>query len=75
MSENTLEKEPNYCAFHDSRATLCNAPKEKKEPPKMFWKYYDLYRRKIIPLDEYAKVTGMSVREIQYYVNAITNEL
>ena len=75
MSENTLEKESIYCTIHDSRATLYNVSKERTEPPKVFWKYYDLYRRKIMPLGEYAAATGMPVLEIQYYLNAIADEL
>lgn len=41
------------------------------EPPKIFWKYYDLYRRKCLSLNEYASVTGLSTVAIRYYLKDI----
>lgn len=45
----------------DDRSVSLNyyLSKEYRDPPKAFWKYYDLYRRKQITLDEYAVMTGL----------------
>ena len=40
---------------------------EALEPPKVFWKYYDLYRRKRISLSEYAAATGLSAFAIRHF--------
>lgn len=37
--------------------------------PKEFWKYYDLYRRKIITLFEFSQRSGLKVEEIAFYLN------
>ena len=46
----------------DDRSVSLNyyLSKEYRDPPKAFWKYYDLYRRKQITLDEYAVMTGLA---------------
>lgn len=44
---------------------------EYKEPPKIFWKYYDLYRRKKISLHEYAIATGLSAFVIRHYLHDV----
>ena len=41
---------------------------ETLEPPKVFWKYYDLYRRKRISLSEYAAATGLSAFAIRRFL-------
>lgn len=41
---------------------------ETLEPPKVFWKYYDLYRRKRISLSEYAAATGLSAFAIRHFL-------
>lgn len=38
--------------------------KEYLDPPKSFWKFYDLYRRKQISLDQFSQLSGLSVYEI-----------
>lgn len=47
---------------------------EALEPPKMFWKYYDLYRRKRISLSEYAAVTGLSAFAIRYFLKNVVEK-
>ena len=42
--------------------------------PKIFWKYYDLYRRKQISIDEYQKLTGISKEELLEYLNEVQKE-
>lgn len=42
---------------------------EIKTPPKTFWKYYDLYRRKQISLSEFAHLSGLSVSKIEDYLD------
>lgn len=44
------------------------------EPPKSFWKYYDLYRRRRITLAEYAEKTGLPVMEIKRLYGEIRRE-
>ena len=48
--------------------------REVTEPPKIFWKYYDLYRRKRMSLSEYAAVTGLSTFEIRHYLMDIVEK-
>lgn len=41
------------------------------EIPKVFWKYYDLYRRKQLTIDEYTSKTGLSKEKIQCFLQEI----
>lgn len=41
---------------------------EKMEIPKSFWRYYDLYRRKVISLEEYSIKTELSEEAILKYL-------
>ena len=47
---------------------------ETLEPPKVFWKYYDLYRRKRISLNEYAAATGLSAFTIRHFLKNIVEK-
>ena len=47
---------------------------ETLEPPKVFWKYYDLYRRKRISLSEYAAATGLSAFAIRYFLKNVVEK-
>lgn len=47
---------------------------EALEAPKMFWKYYDLYRRKRISLSEYAAATGLSAFAIRYFLKNVVEK-
>ena len=60
----------------DDRSVSLNyyLSKEYRDPPKAFWKYYDLYRRKQITLDEYAVMTGLAPSAICCYLAAITEK-
>jgi len=42
-----------------------------KEPPKVFWQYYDLYRRGKITIDEYRNLSGISALLLSIYLNRI----
>lgn len=44
------------------------------EPPKVFWKYYDLYRRKRISLSEYAAATGLSAFVIRHFLKNVVEK-
>ena len=44
---------------------------ETVDPPKVFWKYYDLYRRKRISLSEYAAATGLSAFAIRHFLKNV----
>jgi len=39
--------------------------------PKIFWKYFDLYRRKKITLSQYAERTGFTRQEISAFLNEV----
>lgn len=47
---------------------------ETVEPPKVFWKYYDLYRRKRISLSEYAAATGLSAFSIRHFLKNVVEK-
>ena len=47
---------------------------EASEPPKVFWKYYDLYRRKRISLSEYAAATGVSAFAIRHFLKNVVEK-
>lgn len=36
--------------------------------PKIFWKYFDWYRRKLITLSEYENLTGIDKEKLQEYL-------
>lgn len=42
------------------------------EIPKIFWKYFDLYRRKLMTIEEYSVKSGLSVCEIQLFLQEIS---
>lgn len=39
--------------------------------PKIFWKYYDLYRRNQITTIQYIEKTGLTASEIKHFLNEI----
>lgn len=60
--------------YPDSSAIHTQLHTEHKEPPKIFWKYYDLYRRKRISLSEYASATGLSAFAIRHYLKNVVEK-
>lgn len=42
--------------------------------PNAFWAFYDLYRRKIITLDEFAKKTNIDKKLLQVFLRQISKE-
>lgn len=42
--------------------------------PKIFWKYYDLFRRKEISLEEYSQKSGLTKTEIKGYLKEISKK-
>ena len=42
--------------------------------PKIFWKYFDLYRRKKITLEQYIKNTGIKLSEVKSFLKVITEK-
>lgn len=42
--------------------------------PKIFWKYYDLFRRKQIALSEFSKKTNISEKQLLYFLAEITKK-
>lgn len=57
----------------DPAARICTSA-EISEPPKVFWKYYDLYRRKRISLSEYAAATGLSAFAIRHFLKNVVEK-
>lgn len=56
--------------------TLSIRAVENVEPPKIFWKYFDLYRRKKLTLADYTQKTGISEERLEEYLaNAVEKEL
>ena len=53
------------------RTIIADSSKVVSDIPKVFWKYYDLYRRNEITLNEYAVKTKISKQEIIYYLSVI----
>jgi len=45
-----------------------------KDIPPIFWKYYDLYRRRKITLSQYSESSGLQIWEIKNYLKAIEEE-
>lgn len=42
--------------------------------PKIFWKYFDLYRRKKISIYQYSENTGLSICDIEKFLKEITGK-
>lgn len=40
--------------------------------PKIFWKYYDLYRRRVITIEDYSLLTGLSKNRLSEYLHEIS---
>ena len=57
----------------DSAARISTSV-ETVDPPKVFWKYYDLYRRKRISLSEYAAATGLSAFAIRHFLKNVVEK-
>ena len=45
-----------------------------EDVPKIFWKYYDLFRRKKITLTQYSESTGLTVTEIEKFLREIVGK-
>ena len=48
-----------------------NADHDSKEPPKIFWKFYDQYRRGKITIDDFMKLSGLPIRLLSSYLRNI----
>jgi hypothetical protein len=44
------------------------------EIPKIFWAFYDLFRRKKIDITEFAERSNLSVEEIEQYLKEISKK-
>lgn len=56
------------------RKNLEMRAKKEVEIPKVFWKYYDLYRRKEISLEEYSQKSDLPEDEILQYLYFIKKQ-
>jgi hypothetical protein len=41
--------------------------------PKVFWRYFDLYRRKRITLEEYSEKSGITIAELRAYLLIVSH--
>lgn len=41
------------------------------EIPKKFWKYFDLYRRGKMTVEEFSKQSGLAVTDLLFYLSLI----
>lgn len=41
------------------------------EPPKIFWRYYDLYRRKKMSLEKFAQCSNLPMDELRQYLSYV----
>ena len=48
-----------------------NCDEQDTEPPKEFWKYYDLYRRKKLSLEEFSKCSEIEIHYLVEYLKCI----
>ena len=44
---------------------------ESVDIPKIFWEYYDLFRRKKMTINEFSNKTGLSVAELRRFLSVI----
>jgi len=44
---------------------------ESTDIPKVFWKYFDLYRRKLITMEQFSKQTQIPIEEIKQHLSII----
>ncbi len=45
--------------------------KKDVEIPNIFWKYYDLYRRGKMTIEEFSRQSGLSVTNLKLYLSFI----
>ena len=69
-----MEMVNNDLIYARNPAARISTSVETLEPPKVFWKYYDLYRRKRISLSEYAAATGLSAFAIRYFLKNVVEK-
>ena len=69
-----MEMVNNDLIYARDPAARISTSVEALEPPKVFWKYYDLYRRKRISLSEYAAATGLSAFAIRHFLKNVVEK-
>lgn len=69
-----MEVVNNNLIYAGDLAPRIQTSAETIEPPKVFWKYYDLYRRKRISLSEYAAATGLSAFAIRHFLKNVVEK-
>ena len=74
IGSKAMEMVNNDLIYAGDPAPRISAFVETLEPPKVFWKYYDLYRRKRISLSEYAAATGLSAFAIRHFLKNVVEK-
>lgn len=69
-----MEMVNNVLIYARDPAACISTSVESIDPPKVFWKYYDLYRRKRISLSEYAAATGLSAFAIRHFLKNVVEK-
>lgn len=42
--------------------------------PNVFWKFFDLYRRKVISIEDFSLNSGLSVSELQMFLDLVAQK-
>ena len=42
--------------------------------PNVFWKFFDLYRRQVITIEEFSLNSGLPISELQMFLDLITQK-
>lgn len=69
-----IEMVNNDLIYAGDPAACISTSVETVDSPKVFWKYYDLYRRKRISLSEYAAATGLSAFSIRHFLKNVVEK-
>lgn len=69
-----MEMVNNDLIYARDPAACISTSVESIDPPKVFWKYYDLYRRKRISLSEYTAATGLSAFAIRHFLKNVVEK-
>ena len=71
MAQHTIDQETGISQKQLGNDYLLGFRQLEKEPPKVFWQYYDLYRRGKITIDEFRSLSGISVSLLSTHLCSI----
>jgi len=71
MAQHKIYQETGTSQEQHGDNCLLGVRQSEKELPKVFWQYYDLYRRGKITIDEYRSFSGISAPLLSIYLSSI----